>query len=130
MSSAPPVHLKSEHCRLTITRPRQRAVVLTIVGRDVGELGDAPFHELAKELAPPGSIELFVDARAAQATMDVSATWALWLGEHRSRSEHVSMLTGPRFIQLTAEFVKNFAALGDKMRLYTEAAAFEAALNG
>ena len=128
--AATTVHLKSEHCSLTITRPRDRAVVLTIVGRDVGELGDAPFRELAKDLAQPGSIELFVDARAAQATMDVSASWALWLSEHKTRFEHVSMLTGSRFIQLTAEFVRNFAALGDKMRLYTEAAAFDAALSG
>jgi hypothetical protein len=122
------VHLKSEHCTLTISRPADRVILITIVGRDVGELGDAPFHELAHDLAAPGPFELFVDARAATASMDVSAAWAFWLGANRSRFHHVSMLTGSRFIRLTAEFVKNFAELGEKMRLYTEVAAFETAL--
>jgi hypothetical protein len=127
--SRPTVKLRAEHCVLTIERPRPRVVLVTFVGRDVGELGDAPFEELAHDFAEPGAIELFIDARGAKsASMDVSGSWAVWLGANGQRFEHVSMLTGSRFIQLTAEFVKNFAALGAKMRLYTEADAFEAAL--
>src|SRR6187431_2886142 len=124
----PAVILEAQHCRLTIARPRARVVLVTFVGRDVGELGDAPFRELSRDVAGGDPIELFIDARGATgASMDVSGSWAMWLGANRQSFEHVSMLTGSRFIQLTAEFVKSYAALGDKMRLYTDAAAFEAA---
>jgi hypothetical protein len=38
------------------------------------------------------------------------------------------MLTGSPFIQLTAKFVQRFSDLGDIMRIYADAAAFDAAL--
>lgn len=38
------------------------------------------------------------------------------------------MLTGSRFVQVSAGFVRKFADLGDIMRLYTEPIAFEAVL--
>ncbi len=124
----PVVTLEAEHCWLTIARPRAGVVLVTFVGRDVGELGDAPFKELSRDIVRSEPIELFIDARGATgASMDVSGSWALWLNANRQNLQHVSMLTGSRFIQLTAEFVKSYAALGEKMRLYTEAAAFEAA---
>ena len=31
----------------------------------------------------------------------------------------------PRFVQLTAQTVRNFAELGERMRIYTDPAAFE-----
>jgi hypothetical protein len=40
------------------------------------------------------------------------------------------MLTGSRFVQLSAELVRRFAELGDLMRLYTDPAAFDEALGG
>jgi len=39
------------------------------------------------------------------------------------------MLTGSRFIRLTADFVRRFAELGDAMRIYTDPAAFDGALS-
>ena len=124
------VRFEAQHCTLTIARPHAGVVLLTLVGRDVGELGDAPFRELARDLTAERPIELFIDARAGRgASMDVSGAWAMWLNTNKERFTQVSMLTGSRFIELTAEFVKNFSALGEKMRLYTETAAFEAALH-
>jgi hypothetical protein len=38
------------------------------------------------------------------------------------------MLTGTSFVQLTADFVRRFAELGDAMRIYTDGAAFDEAL--
>jgi phage regulator Rha-like protein len=38
------------------------------------------------------------------------------------------MLTGSRFVQLTADFVRRFAELGDAMHVYTDGAAFDEAL--
>jgi hypothetical protein len=58
------------------------------------------------------------DARHARGpSMDVSGDWAVWLGRHRDELRHVSMLTGSRFVQLTADFVRRFAELGEIMRI-------------
>jgi hypothetical protein len=62
------------------------------------------------------------------ASVDVSGEWAIWLRANKSRFVHVSMLTGSRFIQLSADLVRRFAELGEIMRIYTDPAAFEAAL--
>jgi phage regulator Rha-like protein len=42
--------------------------------------------------------------------------------------ESVTMLTGSRFIQLTAEFVRRFASLEASMRICTDPAIFDYAL--
>lgn len=61
--------------------------------------------------------------------MDVSSDWAVWLGRHRDALRQISMLTGSRFVQLTADFVRRFAELGEVMRIYTDVSAFEDALS-
>jgi hypothetical protein len=113
---------------LAIERPGPGVVVLRLTGWDTGEFGDAPMKELAKDFgATP--IKLFIDARAVKgATIDVSNEWALWLRANRARFAEISMLTGSPFIKLTAKFVQRFSDLGELMRIYTDAAAFDAAL--
>lgn len=117
-------------CAMVIRRPARGVVVLDISGNDIGELGAAPFQELEKDLLGAKAIELFIDARATRlASLDVSSDWAHWLARNRTKFRHVSMLTGSRFIQITASFVRRFAELGDRMRLYTEPAVFDGALS-
>jgi phage regulator Rha-like protein len=60
--------------------------------------------------------------------VDVSAEWSQWLHQHRAELRSIHMLTGSKFIQLTADFVRRFAQLGELMRIYTEPASFEQAL--
>ena len=120
---------ESDHCRLTIRRPAPRVVVVSFIGNDVGQFGQAPFDVLATHLAGSGAVELYIDAReGVAASLDVSGDWARWLGENKGQLRHVSMLTGSRFIQLSASFVRKFAGMGELMRLYTDPAAFEGAL--
>src|SRR4051812_6814695 len=124
-----PVVFEGIHCTISIHRAAPRVVLVTFSGRDTGELGDAPFREMERDLAGPERIELFIDARAGKtASIEVSGDWALWLSRNRSRFRHISMLIGSRFIQISAEFVRKFADLGDLMRIYTDPAAFEGAL--
>ena len=125
------VRLEGVHCTFVISRPALGVVLVAIHGNDTGEHGDAPFRELEKNIGPERApIELYVDARTTRlASLNVSSNWARWLGANRTRFRHVSMLTGSRFIQLTADFVRKFADLGDTMRLYTDPAAFEGALS-
>lgn len=117
------------HCNLAITRPGAGIVRLVLSGSDIGEFGDFALHELAKDLERFRSIELFIDAGAVRgASVEVSAGWALWMNTHRSQLSQISMLTGSRYIQMTALFVRRFAELADRMRIFTERAAFEGAL--
>jgi hypothetical protein len=124
------VRFKTKHCELTLERPAPGVIVLKLSGHDIGELGDAPFRELAADVTPGARpLELFIDARDGQAaSIDVSGAWAEWLRTHRAQLRVIYFLTGSRFIQLSADFVRKFAALGEQMRIYTEADAFEAEL--
>lgn len=116
------------HSTLVISRPARHVVVLTISGRDAGEHGDSPLRALDDELQL-GPYSLFIDARRTQgASLDVSNVWAQWLRGHRDQLHQIHMLTGSRFVQLTADFVRRFAELGDAMRIYTDGAAFDEAL--
>lgn len=105
-------------------------VLLTIDGVDIGDLGDRPFAVLEAHLGDGGGVELFVDAAKARGpSIEVSNEWALWLSRHRDRFLHLSMLTASHFVQLTADFVRRYAELGDVMRIYTDPAVFRGALS-
>ena len=127
MSDAPRV-FQGIHSTMTIARPVAHVVVLTIEGRDVGEHGDGPMRALDEELRR-GPYALFIDARETRgASIDVSNVWAQWLRKHRDDLLRIHMLTGSRFVQLTADFVRRFAELGDSMCVYTDRAAFDEVL--
>jgi hypothetical protein len=124
------VRFKTKHCELTLERPAPDVILLKLSGRDIGELGDGPFRELAADVAPgQRPRELFIDAREGQAaSIDVSGAWAEWLRTNKAQLRVIYFLTGSRFIQLSADFVRKFAELGERMRIYTEADAFDAEL--
>jgi hypothetical protein len=114
---------------LAVERPAAAVVVLRLKGWDTGEFGDAAMKEIARDFAAARPLQLFIDARAVKgASVDVSNDWALWLRANRSRFAHISMLTGAPFVRLTAKFVQRFADLGEIMRIYTDAKAFDSAL--
>ncbi len=119
---------EGRHSTFSIDRPVAHVVVVTIKGRDAGEHGDGPLRALDEEMLA-GPFVLFIDARATSgASVDVSNIWAQWLRSRRDRLDRVHMLTGSKFVQLTADFVRRFAELGDTMRIYTDGAAFDEAL--
>jgi hypothetical protein len=117
------------HCTISVAHPQPGIVLVSFEGQDTGELGDAAFQAIERAFVARSRIELFIDARLGKAaSVDVSSEWARWLSAKRDHLLHVSMLTGSRFIQLSAGFVRKFADLGDLMRLYSDSAAFEAVL--
>ena len=123
------IHYDGIHCRLTIQQYGGGVVVLKISGTDVGEFGNAPMLAMDDYLNTIPSIELFIDARDVRgASIEVSGEWATWLNQNREKLRDVSMLTGSRFIKLTADFVRRFADLQGVMKVYTEDAAFDSAL--
>ena len=117
------------HCHLLIERYPNRVVVLRIRGTDIGEFGEAPMQALNGWMNDAAPIDLFIDARDVRgASIEVSGDWAAWLSAHRDTLKSVTMLTGSRFIQLTAEFVRRFASLEGIMRICTEDRVFDRAL--
>ncbi|MGE0873008.1 MAG: hypothetical protein AB7P03_30935 [Kofleriaceae bacterium] len=123
-----PQRFESQHSSFTISRPANHVVLVVITGHDVGEHGSAPLDVL-DHLLSGGPFTLFVDARrTGGASIDVSNVWARWLRANRDRLHRIHMLTGSRFVQLTADFVRRFAELGDSMLIYTESTAFDEVL--
>jgi hypothetical protein len=117
------------HCSLIVTHYVRGIVVVRIKGTDIGEFGEAPMQAITK-LTAGEPFDLFIDARdVSGASIEVSGEWAAWLSSHRSGLRGVTMLTGSRFIQITAEFVRRFASLEGIMRISTDAEIFEAELN-
>jgi hypothetical protein len=118
------------HSTIVIARPAPHVTLMTITGRDAGEHGDGPQRALEEELRS-GPYALYIDARKTLgASVDVSNVWAQWLRAHRDQLHAIHMLTGSRFVQLTADFVRRFADLGDAMHVYTDGTAFDEALRG
>lgn len=125
------LELSGFHCSLRMRSSSDGIVVMRISGTDIGEFGRQPMEELEKCLTETGPAHLFIDARDVRgASMNVSGAWAEWLRSHRSQLRHISMLTGSRQVEVTAGFVRRFAALEDIMQVYTEPDIFEAALAG
>lgn len=123
-----PQTYEGRYSTIVLDRPVPHVVTLTISGRDAGEHGDGPLRAL-DELLRAGPFSLFIDARKTLgASVDVSNVWAQWLRAHRDQLHLIHMLTGSPFVQLTADFVRRFAELGDAMRIYTDGGAFDAAL--
>jgi hypothetical protein len=113
------------HSTFVISRPAEHVVLIVITGRDAGEHGNGPL-ELLDEQVALGPFSLFIDARRTMgASIDVSNIWARWLRANRDQLHRIHMLTGSRFVQLTADFVRRFAELGDAMLIYTDGAAFD-----
>lgn len=122
------VELEGVSTSMTIERVAPTVVVVVISGTDVGDLGDAPFKELEKQLER-GPFALYIDARRTRgASVDVSNLWARWLRNHRDDLLQIHMLTGSRFIRMTADFVRRFAELGDAMLVYTDPSVFDETL--
>jgi hypothetical protein len=123
------IRFEGVHCSLVIEKPSYRVILLKISGTDIGEFGDAPMKALDDCIGGTGPIELFIDARDVRgASIEVSGDWAGWLNARRGLLQAVTMLTGSRFIQITAEFVRRFASLEGSMRICTEPTVFDRAL--
>ena len=117
------------HCKLRIAFPAPSVCLATFQGHDVGEFGDGPVKALSEYLTRQESMTLFVDGRQVPgASVEVSGTWAYWMQDNRARLEEIHILCGSRFIHLTANFVRRFAELEEKMFIYTEAKAFDLAI--
>lgn len=126
---SPSLRYGGVHCSAVIERPAPGVAVVSLAGMDTGELGDAVMRELSNDLAQFGSIELFIDAREVRGvSVEVSGKWALWLRRRHSQFHRINMLTGSRYVEITAEFVRRFSDLGSLMRIFKDRADFDQSL--
>jgi len=117
------------HCNFSVQRLKPRVLIIRLSGIDIGEFGDAPMKELERRMGGDVPVHLFIDAREVRgASIHVSGEWARWLSAQKRRLDCISMLTGSKFIEVTAEFVRRFADLQGIMRIYTDEAIFDGAL--
>lgn len=101
-------------------------VLVVLNGRDRGAFGDAPFLELDQRLALGEPLELFFDLQAAEAaSLEVSASWGVWLRRNAERLARVCILTRAPVIRLSAKAVQRFSELGERACLYSDPAEFE-----
>lgn len=123
------VSFEGAHCAVVLERISASLLLMRLTGTDTGELRDAPMRTLDEWLAQTRAIEFFIDARNVRgASIDVSSDWAAWFTANREHFMSITMLTGNKFIQITAEFVRRFAGLNGKMWVCTEARVFDLAL--
>lgn len=117
------------HCNFAIEQLSRGVILLKISGTDIGEFGDTPMVALGDWLTDVSQIEFFIDARDVRgASIDVSGEWGKWLVRHKAKMRTITMLTGSRFVQITAEFVRRFSDLEGVMRICTEPEVFETTL--
>jgi hypothetical protein len=117
------------HCAVELKQFSESLILMGLSGSDTGELRDAPMRTLDEWLAQTECVEFFIDARKVRgASIDVSRDWATWLTAHREQFKSITMLTGNKFIEITAEFVRRFAGLNGIMWVCTDAKVFDLAL--
>ena len=118
------------HCAVELKQFSESLILMRLSGSDTGELRDAPMRTLDEWLDQAEAVEFFIDARKVRgASIDVSSEWATWFTAHRDRFKSITMLTGNKFIQITAEFVRRFAGLNGIMWVCTDAKVFDLALD-
>jgi hypothetical protein len=117
------------HCEVLLEQFSETLILMKLRGMDTGELRDAPMKALDEWLSGLNPVKFFIDARNVRgASIDVSSDWAAWFNANRERFESITMLTGSKFIQVTAEFVRRFAGLDGVMWVCTEPEVFDLAL--
>jgi hypothetical protein len=122
--------LRGKSCAFLYTRLRPSALLVTIAGRDLGELGSAPLDEMDAEIARFGEpLELFIDTSRAEAVSEaVSEAWTAWFTSRRARLQRVEILARSRMLELTIAVSKHFSRTGELIRIHNDAARFEAAI--
>ena len=123
------VSFEGAHCAVLLEQLSPSLFLMRLSGTDTGELRDAPMKTLDEWLAEAQAVEFFIDARKVRgASIDVSSDWAAWFTANRQHFKTITMLTGNKFIQITADFVRRFAGLNGIMWVCTETGVFDLAL--
>jgi hypothetical protein len=123
------IRLSANGCSFVYTRLRPGAVLVTIEGRDLGALGDAPLDELAAEIRRYPPVDLYMDTRDATfAATSVSDAWTSFFSANHAQLRRVRILVSSRFVHLVVEVAKLFSRTGELIQIDADAARFDEAV--
>jgi len=121
--------LSAGNCSFTFTRPKPKALLITIAGLDSGQFGLTTIDEIASALTREGELELFVDAREATgAAVSVSDEWTRFFVAQRDRLRRVHVLVGSKTVYLTIAIAQHLSRTGELIQIYSDAQIFESRL--
>ena len=121
--------LSAPSCSYKIQRLQPGALLLTIIGRETGELGRAALGEVAVEAAMHPPLHLLIDMTGlTNVDGKVSDDWTAWFRANKHALAKVDVLVPSTFVRLTVQVSQMFAGLGRLLQVHPEAAAFQALL--
>jgi hypothetical protein len=121
--------VRCDRCRFVFRRPRPGVLLVIIEGYDDGSLGDACFDQIQAEMARFGPLELFFDTGATLgAATPVREAYTAWFAAQQARLRRVHIFGASRFILSTMHISRELSRTGDLIVVYSDRAAFDAAL--
>lgn len=123
------VKLAGRDGSFTFARLRPGVLFVTAAGHDRGEFGSATLDEITAVLNRERPITIFMDTRdALSVAPTVRDEWTRFFSSNRSNLLGVHVLTRSKAVHLSVAVAQHFSATRNLIRLYSNAAAFEARL--
>ncbi len=123
------VHLTAGQGEFIFQQLGNGALLVTIVGNDIGQFGSTALDEIRLALLRQGVLELLIDAeRAANVSVEVSQEWTKFFSASREQLSRVSVLTGTKLINLTVAIAQHLSNTGNLIQIYTDRGLFDVAV--
>lgn len=116
----------SPTCTFVLESLTPAAMLIVISGTDTGQFGSSILDEIRAEIGRKGSVELFIDARAAvSASLHVSQEWRLFFTNNQRSLKHVHILVGSKFIELVVSIAQHLSRTGNLIKVYDNSMVFD-----
>ena len=123
------VRLSAEGCTYTFFALRSETLSMTIVGRELGQLGRAAIGEVAVEAANRAPLHLLIDMSQLTHVSDAaSKDWTAWLQSNRHALRRVDVLAPEPFVRLVVAVSQLFSQTEKIIHIHTDPAKFAAVL--
>jgi hypothetical protein len=120
------LRIADARCSFTYERLRAGALLVTVVGADLGQFGTAALDEIRIELLRHPPLELFVDGEAAtMVDVGVSRAWTGFFALNREQLRRVSALVGSKAVELTIAIAQHLSRTGNLMQIYSDRELFD-----
>lgn len=120
------VRLADGRCTFVYRRLRPGALLITISGADAGAFVAESLDEVSAEIARQGALDLYLDLSGATGVApEVSDAWTAWFRTNRSHLRRVTMLATSKIFYVLASMMRTLSGIEDRVRIHTDAAAFE-----
>jgi len=109
------------------TRLRPGYLLITVFGRDEGDLSDFDLEMIEKEIASAGFCVAFADAhRTSGASAVARERVSSWIRTHRSEMRGIHVLFGSKLVEMSVALIN--LVTGGVIRTYSDVGEFERAI--